>query len=100
MLRHACVQAGERWSRHPVTSSLLRASKYSEYDAVHGAHTRSVQNARCSGRISFSFLHRLNGVAQCPLYPRKETSLSAIVMSALSQKQTFDRQFDHLVSGG
>src|SRR5262245_21531181 len=32
----------------------------------------------------------------CPL----STSLSTIVMSALSQKQTFDRLFDHLVSSG
>jgi hypothetical protein len=37
--------------------------------------------------------------SRCPLYPRKQTLLSARWMSALCQKQTFDRLFDHLAGG-
>jgi hypothetical protein len=31
-------------------------------------------------------------VSECPLYPRKQTSLKAVVMSAKRQKQTFCTQ--------
>jgi hypothetical protein len=34
---------------------------------------------------------------RCPLYPRKRTFIGATVMSALCQKQTLRRLFDHLV---
>src|SRR5262249_6036391 len=42
---------------------------------------------------------------QCPRYPQKRTSVSAIAMSALCQKRTFCAatkiaSFDHLVGGG
>jgi hypothetical protein len=36
-------------------------------------------------------------IKRCPLYPRKRTSFSTIVMSALCQKQTSGCLFDHLV---
>jgi len=37
---------------------------------------------------------------RCPLYSRKRTSLSAIAISALYQKQTLSASFDHLVGAG
>src|SRR5262245_27969786 len=36
---------------------------------------------------------------RCPLYPQKRTFVSAIDMSALCQKRTSGRLFDHLVGG-
>src|SRR5262249_45462638 len=34
--------------------------------------------------------------SECPLYPQKQTSLNAVVTSALCLKQTFMALFDHL----
>src|SRR5262249_55329735 len=37
--------------------------------------------------------------SQCTLYPQKQHHQSAVAMSALCQKRTFSRLFDHLVGG-
>ena len=49
----------------------------------------------CLERISVP-AHLASAASECPLYPQKRTSLSAIAMSALCQKRTF-RCFPYLI---
>jgi hypothetical protein len=37
--------------------------------------------------------------SRCPLFPRKQTFIEAVGMSAMGQKQTFRHSFNHLVGG-
>jgi len=37
---------------------------------------------------------------QCPLYPKKQTLIERVAMSALCQKRTLLASFDHLVGAG
>src|SRR5262245_21875193 len=60
------------------------------------------QAARCP--LWVKRRHR-RAFGRCPLYPQKQTSLAAMVMSALCQKRTYavqlnNRLFDHPIGKG
>ena len=44
---------------------------------------------RCLGFLPSQGAHLIRSMSQCPLYPRKRTWITAVVMSALCQKRTF-----------
>jgi len=76
----------------PVSPPLL------SHSLVLGAY--DLRNSSGSLAISAAIRRawsRVSSLGQCRLYPRKRTSAKDIGTSALCQKQTLARLFDHLV---